>query len=350
MQRKYLQTHTLYSPRSSWDLEANNTFLHTCSHIHSVLGAFGLNASILDVANLSWKLGLAAKGVAKTKDLLSTYTSERRKHAVKIIKVSGEYLRFICGSALAVPDLDDPNSLDRANAHSNGGNQSNGLEEKQKQSLNGDDPKSRKTKDLEFVGRFFKANGPFLLGVDCPYDESIIAPPSALASDLTEGQAPALRIRNGVRAPNPRVCLSPNKTGYLYDKLTGTDVFHLVVFASSLQGSEVRRQFRVFREALRASDSFYNQFGGPKRFQVVLVVKLLPFEFDSGAAEFSEGIENLTVVYDDRPPDEDAHTTWGANHTTGGIAVIRPDLWVGMTCYPTEVDKLGEYFGKFLKA
>lgn len=315
-----------------------------------MLGAFGLNASILDVANLSWKLGLAAKGLAKTKDLLSTYTNERRKHAVKIIKVSGEYLRFICGSALSVPDLDDPDSLDRANARPNGDKPSNGLEEQPKQSLNGDDPKSRKIRDLEFVGKFFKANGPFLLGVDCPYDESAIAPASALDSDHADGQVPALRVRNGVRAPNPRVCLSSDKTGYLYDKLVGTDLFHLVVFASSLQGSEVRRQFSILREALRASDSFYTRFGGPTRFQVVLVVKLLPFEFEAVAAEVSEGIENLAVVYDDRPPDEDAHTTWGANHTTGGIAVIRPDLWVGITCFPAEVDKLSEYFGKFLKA
>lgn len=319
------------------------------SHIHSVLGAFGLNASILDVANLSWKLGLAAKGIAKTKDLLSTYTTERRKHAVKIIKVSGEYLRFICGSALAVPDLDNPESLDRENGLANGDKQSNGLEEEGRKPMNGDDSRSRKTKDLEFVGKFFKANGPFLLGVDCPYDESVIAPPSALDVIQTEGQVPAIRVRNGVRAPNPRVCLSPDKTGYLYDKLTGTDVFHLVVFAFSLQGAEVRRQFHVFRDALRASDSFYNRFGGPKRFQVVLVVKLLPFEFEGIAEEIGEGIENFTLLFDDRPPDEDAHTTWGVNHTTGGVAVIRPDLWVGMTCFPAEVDKLSAYFGKFLK-
>lgn len=328
--------------------KTNNPFALP-SHIHSVLGAFGLNASILDVANLSWKLGLAAKGIAKTKDLLSTYTTERRKHAVKIIKVSGEYLRFICGSALAVPDLDNPETLDRENGHTNGDKQSNGLEEEGRKPVNGDDSKARKIKDLEFVGRFFKANGPFLLGVDCPYDESVIAPPSALGSKQTESQAPAIRVRNGVRAPNPRVCLSPDKTGYLYDKLTGTDVFHLVVFASSLQGAEVRRHVNVFRDALRASDSFYNRFGGPTRFQVVLVVKLLPFEFEGIAGEIAEGIENFTIVFDDRPPDEDAHTTWGVNHTTGGVAVIRPDLWVGMTCFPAEVDKLSAYIGNFLK-
>jgi phenol 2-monooxygenase len=211
----------------------------TYSHVHSVLGAFGLNASILDASNLAWKLGLAAKGLAKTETLLSTYTRERRKHAARIIRVSGDYLRFISGSTLAVPDLDDPESLvDTAppatngpatngpatNGHATAGNGIAGASA----AAHGWRSKADRAKDLEFIGRFFKDNGQFLLGVDCPSDESAVALPNP---------AMPVRVRGGVRAPNPRVCLSTDRTGYLYDVLSGAGRFHLVVFGSSLEGT-----------------------------------------------------------------------------------------------------------------
>jgi phenol 2-monooxygenase len=329
-----------------------------------VLGAFGLNASILDASNLAWKLGLAAKGLAKTETLLSTYTRERRKHAARIIRVSGDYLRFISGSTLAVPDLDDPESLvDTAppatngpatngpatngpatNGHATAGNGIAGASA----AAHGWRSKADRAKDLEFIGRFFKDNGQFLLGVDCPYDESAVALPNP---------AMPVRVRGGVRAPNPRVCLSTDRTGYLYDVLSGAGRFHLVVFVSSLEGTEVRRQLAQFAEALADPNGFYRRLGGEDLLQVVLVVKMLPFEFEQfAAAEPGRSLlapllqfGSTAVVFDDRAPDEDAHTTWGVNHRTGAVAVIRPDLWVGMSCYPEETDKMAGYFEGFLR-
>ncbi|RYP38828.1 hypothetical protein DL767_002432 [Monosporascus sp. MG133] len=329
------------------------------AHIHSVLGAFGLNASVLDVANLSWKLGLAAKGQGKIKELLPTYTSERRKHAVRIIRVSGEYLRFICGSSMAVPDLNNPEAMDKAHGQAS---QIQGADTTS-QDLNGkpdgnhvaeDNEESQRAKDLAFIGKFFKANGQFLLGVDCGYDESTVVSPAGLQEYTRQRKRPPLRVRNGVRAPNPRVCMSTDETGYLYDKLVGPARFHLVLFASSLAGGEVRRQVGKFAEAINAPDGFYQRFGGARLFNAVLVVKLLPFEFEALPAPQSRLLKPLreigaTVVFDDRSPDEDAHTTWGVNHVTGAVAVIRPDLWVGQTCYPEQTDLIGEYFEAFLR-
>ncbi|KAL2163195.1 hypothetical protein VTH06DRAFT_5251 [Thermothelomyces fergusii] len=325
------------------------------AHVHSVLGAFGLNASILDVCNLGWKLGLASKGLADPKTLMPTYTSERRKHAAKIIRVSGEYLRFISGSTLGVPDLERPDKLEaaaaaaaQANGHVNGNgtgavNGSSGVHSGH--AVN----KGDRVKDLEFIGRFFKANGQFLLGVDCPYDESVVAP---------AGGAAAVAVRNGVRAPNPRVCFETEKTGYLYDALSGAGRFHLVLFASSLQGAEVRRQVGAFARALADPKGFHRRFGGEALFQVVLVVKLMPWELEQLEAS-DEGRELLAplrrlastvVVFDDRAPDEDAHTTYGVDHRKGAVAVIRPDLWLGTSAYPEETDKIAAYFKGFLTA
>ncbi|KFA80701.1 hypothetical protein S40288_01756 [Stachybotrys chartarum IBT 40288] len=319
------------------------------AHVHSVLGAFGLNASILDITNLGWKLGLACKGRAKIENLLHTYSSERRKHAVRIIECSGEYLRFICDSKLAMVNLHDPEAMDKWNDE----NPDVTSAEKVKREVNSHSKEDRRAEDRKFLGAFFKKNGPFLLGVDCDYDTSAISLPTALVTESKE-QVP-IRVRNGVRAPNPRVCLSTNQAGYLYDKLAGPSRFHLIIFVSTLTSSEVLKRVGKFAESLKDPQGFYQRLGGASVFDIVVVAKALPFEFEALSGAQGQVFSALKetgaqVVFDDRAPDEDAHTTWGVNHNTGGVAVIRPDLWVGATFFPDETEKLGDYFDGFLQA
>ena len=54
-----------------------------------------------------------------------------------------------------------------------------------------------------------------------------------------------------------------------------------------------------------------------------------------------------TVVYDDRPPDEEAHYTFGIDHSKGATIVTRPDLWVGMSIFPSEAAQLEKCFAQF---
>lgn len=332
------------------------------------MGAFGLNASILDAANLAWKLGLAAKGEAQLKTILKTYGDERRDHAVRIIEVSGTYLRFICGSSLSLPNLrntaalDQQDKLSKDTANTNGavtdrGAVSDGTStpvvngKNHTNGFNGTavEANSQK-KDLEFLASFFKSHGQFLLGVDCPYSESVLA-----ASESTQQKSRAIAVKNGVRAPNPRVCFSTTKTGYLYDKFVGPPRFHLVLFVSSLAGQEVRKQLGSFLSAISDPKGFYQQFGGSGRFNIVVVAKVLPFEWENGTTE-GQSIadiqaalpEEANVVFDDRAPDEDAHTTWGVDHRTGGVAVVRPDLWVSATCRLDNTETLSQFFEGFL--
>jgi phenol 2-monooxygenase len=161
-------------------------------------------------------------------------------------------------------------------------------------------------------------------------------------------------VKPGVRAPNPRVCFAAGETGYLYDKLAGGARFHIVVFGSSLGGQQLQKKLRSFVATLRAPEGFYRRFGGVGMFNIVLVAKLMPFELQTLAPSAADLVdclraEGAQVVFDDRAPDEDAHTTWGVNHAKGGVAVIRPDLWVGMTAFPDEMDKGTDYFARFLK-
>ena len=204
--------------------------------------------------------------------------------------------------------------------------------------------------DLKWCAAYFKYNAKFLLGFDVPDTVSKLSPP--MRFDVSEKQRP-VTIDNGKRAPNPRVCFTEASTGYLYDKMTGTSRFHILVFGSDLQGP-VRERIARFSAYALGPSGFFAHFGGASMFNVVLVLKCLPFEKESllGGADDDGDLSNLrqhaTVVYDDRAPDQDAGYWYGINHARGAVVAVRPDLWVGTSCWPEEADVLRDYFAGFL--
>jgi phenol 2-monooxygenase len=349
------------------------------------MGAFGLNASILDSANLAWKLGLCASGAADINSLMPTYDRERRLHAVRIIETSGKYLRFVCNSELPIAQLYeagadlgfDPSRNAQApkakhNRASNGkasGDHSkpetydhghhNGVKlsvtsrdgtNGHKVHLNGkpqstSEEEDERQQDLQFLRTFFPEYGQFLLGTDCEYGTSCIAP---RGSSVGTKKKPTV-LRNGVRAPSPRVCFSTGSTGYLYDKMQGPNRFHVVVFGSDLLGP-VRARLAAFSLALARESHFYKRFGGRSRFNILLVAKGAPFELEERLQgdDLSALKESAVVISDDRTPEDDAHSCYGVDHVTGAVVVVRPDLWVGKTAAPDQVDELDSYFSAFL--
>ena len=294
------------------------------AHIHSVMGAFGLNASIMDSANLAWKIGMCAQNHAKLSTLGPTYDSERRYHANRIIHVSGSYLRFICNSTFPLANFSHVNK------------EWPPLPEPQKYQPAAGKPED----DLRFLHTFFGNNGAFLLGIDADYAPSVLNPPRTSA---------AIAPRNGVRAPNPRLCFDNSRTGYLYDALTGAARLHLVIFASDLQGP-IRQRLSKLATAMNDRSSFFRRFGGLARFNPVLIAKCLPHE--AAPLLESDGLdvlkENCTILYDDRAPDEDAHTCYEVDHAKGAIIFVRPDLWIGTSTFIDEVEELSRYFDEWL--
>lgn len=307
------------------------------------MGAFGLNVSIIDTANLAWKIGLCAKGQAKIEALLPTYDYERRLHANKVIEVSGTYLRFVCGSNMGIVDLRDKGKYlgeDTIEPMSPG--ESRTLLVPDANNATKDEPEAR-----GFLLDFFNRHGMFLLGLDVAYGTSIINPPLKALKSASSKRP--VTVKNGVRAPNPRVCFDAGHTGYLYDNMTGASRFHLLIFGSDLLGP-ARRNLATFSATLTKPHSFFNRFGGTERFNVILVAKGVPFEIEQSIG--GQDIEALrriaTVISDDRAPDEDAHTTYGVNHATGAIVVVRPDLWTAISIQPNEVEELEVFFDGFL--
>jgi phenol 2-monooxygenase len=300
--------------------------------VHSVLGAFGLNSSIYDAANLSWKLGLSIQGAARPDVLLPTYDSERRLFANRVIRASGAYLRFICNIRQPLAQL-------------RGLGEELEVHEEDLPALDG-----TSEADLRFVRSFFGRNAHFMLGVEGPIVESAICPPSAVLH-TGEQDLPPTSLRNGVRVPNPRVCFDVASSGYLYDAMTGVDRFHIILFASDMLGA-VYTHLVEFAEQAFSLTGFYAHFGAGKRFNVILVTKALPKDADAllhGNAALQHLRQMATLVYDDRPPDEDAHYWFAINHARGAVVVSRPDLQVGMSTSLDSCRLLYKYFSSFLK-
>ncbi|KAL4866186.1 hypothetical protein BDV12DRAFT_187598 [Aspergillus spectabilis] len=301
----------------------------------AVLGAFGLNSSIYDASNLGWKLGLCIQGKANPDILLPTYDHERRLFANRVIRCSGAYLRFICNSHLPLAALRDlGESLE---SHEENLPLLDGTTEA----------------DKHFLYSFFQRNAMFLLGVEWPIIPSAICPGEEKPVSDSNGICPS-SLHNGVRAPNPRVCLETSTTAYLYDCLTGVARFHILIFGSDLCGPVRRSIGRFTCKAFDAERGFFSGFGGAERFNIVLIIKARPWEA-SALLEPQDGNDDLkglrdyaTVVYDDRAPDEDAHYWYGVNHARGGVVVVRPDLVVGVSVWPQDTEALDAYFGSFL--
>ncbi|MCJ1468242.1 hypothetical protein MMC07_006870 [Pseudocyphellaria aurata] len=300
------------------------------AHIHSVLGAFGLNSSIYDASNLGWKLGLCVQNRAQLSSLLPTYDCERRLFANRVIRASGAYLRFICNSRIPLAELRGLG--DDLEIHSETLPLLDGTREA----------------DLKFLRVFFGRHDKFLLGLETPHTTSVICPAKA-----EHGPRTPVTVLNGRRAPNPRVSFKSDATGYLYDKLTGVARFHILIFGSDLRGP-VRERIARFSQQALGSTGFFTKFGGSVMFNVVLVTKALPSETakllqpDDEKDELMHLREHATIVYDDRSPDEDGHYCYGINHARGAVVIVRPDLWVGVSAWPEEVDVPETYFAGFL--
>ncbi|RYO89438.1 hypothetical protein DL766_006783 [Monosporascus sp. MC13-8B] len=298
------------------------------AHVHSVLGAFGLNSSIYDAVNLSWKLGLCLRGAADPQKLLPTYDAERRMFANRVIRCSGAYLRFICNLNLPLASLRGLGG--EMEEHDEGLPILDGSTEA----------------DRQWLMNFFGRNAMFLLGVDGARVDTELSPAVTVKGHVANGPVAVL---NGVRAPDPRVCFRVDYTSWLYDAMPGVTKFHILVFASDLRGPVRKRIAHLSSEGF-VSGGFFSRFGGHERFNVVLIVKALPHEAD----ELLEGpeLEDLrniaTVVYDDRQPDEDAHYWYGVNHARGAVVVVRPDLVVGTSTWPEDIGAINEYLSGFL--
>ena len=80
-----------------------------------------------------------------------------------------------------------------------------------------------------------------------------------------------ITIDNGKRALNPYVCFAEGATGYLYDKMTGAARFHILIFASDLQGP-VRERIAQFSHQPLNPAGFFAKLSNTSMFNLVLML------------------------------------------------------------------------------
>jgi hypothetical protein len=98
-------THFRLHHRQAAHYRAGRIFLAgDAAHIHSPVGAQGMNTGIQDAWNLAWKLALVARGTA-VEDLLESYEAERWPVGRMLLRYTdrafGLFTRVISGSAVA---------------------------------------------------------------------------------------------------------------------------------------------------------------------------------------------------------------------------------------------------------
>ncbi|KAK0224147.1 FAD binding domain-containing protein [Armillaria fumosa] len=289
-------------------------------HVHSAKGAFGLNTGVLDAQNLAWKLGALCKGIAKPA-LLSSYDVERRENALRAVKTSARYLRFVGNCTFESLDgLQSPMNIEETKVV----------------------PSPGEDEHVAFFRQFAAENTGFLIGLDIRYGTNALNKP--VESAITG-------IRCGYRAPDPRVSLSRAVSGRLYDAFGRIDQFKLVVFASNLAG-EIKARLQTLDSYLASSRSFYQKYADVDLFKVVVVVRSTPSQAEARIRDYPFLAKNAQVVFDDQLPPgifgADAHSIYGVDHKLGGVVVVRPDTFVGTAVVLDNVSNLDSYFTQFL--
>ncbi|THH15949.1 hypothetical protein EW146_g4605 [Bondarzewia mesenterica] len=287
-------------------------------HVHSAKGAFGMNTGVMDAHNLAWKLAMLCKGIAKP-SLLKSYDLERRENALRAVRTSARYLRFVGNCTFQNLDGSETTDIEAELAVPPG-----------------EDP------HIAFFKRFVAQNTRFLIGLDVDYA------PNALNRPVSSSIKGA---RAGYRASNPRVALSRSVSGRMYKCFGRLDQFTLLIFGSNLGGA-VASRLQALDTYLASPKSFYSTYASVDLFKIILVVRSTPSQAESAIKAYPFLSQHAQIVYDDQLPPgiygADAHSLYGVDHEQGAVVVVRPDTWVGTAVTVDEVSSLESYFSAFL--
>jgi len=90
----WFSTYRIHHRRAERFRKGRCFLLGDAAHIHSPVGAQGMNTGLQDAYNLGWKLALVASGAAGA-ELLDTYEAERIPVASRLLSTTDRFFRFI---------------------------------------------------------------------------------------------------------------------------------------------------------------------------------------------------------------------------------------------------------------
>lgn len=94
---KWFSLYKVHSRRVNKFSQGRGFVAGDAAHIHSPVGAQGMNTGIQDVYNLAWKLAFVIKGHASAQ-LLETYDQERIANAKRLLATTDRMFEFAAGS------------------------------------------------------------------------------------------------------------------------------------------------------------------------------------------------------------------------------------------------------------
>ncbi|KAF9977940.1 hypothetical protein BGZ73_004380 [Actinomortierella ambigua] len=295
-------------------------------HVHSPAGGQGMNTGLQDAFNLTWKIAMVVKGIAKP-DILATYEQERKPIAKSVVALSAQAFTYMF-------------------------------------------PQTWLTRTVR--NTFFRV-GPYVM----PYlpassDQSRVSMLTVRYHDNLLNQkhhtqaAPAEEFSVGVRARDgPLLILGPNvqkeqESIQLHDLLDGPGVIHILVFAAD----KLLGKVEVAQQLSRDAASYLGQWR--KRWQLVpnkplFQMHILATNTDLLMANdaikdcLTQGFLNLkkgdAKLYED--VEGVVHSRYGLSTSTsaGAIVVLRPDSHIGYRVLGTTnmaFDDVEAYLTSFL--
>lgn len=335
------------------------------AHCHSAAGAYGLNTGIMDSQNLVWKLALDAYGIAKP-NLLSSYQTERRFTALRIVEGSSQFLRFLCNqqstSTFAKQFQFNEDEKFEAPVFV-AENEPEGMDQ-----------------DQAFFAWYAKTYTGLLTGMDVGYKPSLLnAWPAAckkqradqiaetyLSSPMKDVCSEGSAIVPGHPMGNPLVfSQSRKRVQRLYDGFLPSPAFNIVIFIGSFSGL-IRESVLDAVAHFARPESFRLKFTSQPIFKLHLVTTRcnsmdthqcvtipLGLTFQNNACQGDDPDSWISVYLDDKPEAESAHAFFGIESNDSleqeRVMVVRPDLWLGTkTTLSNFKQGLESYFDGFL--
>lgn len=290
---------------------AKNFFVDECvflagdaCHTHSSGAAQGMNTGLHDSVNLSWKLSLVLRGLAKP-ELLHSYESERRPNVQKLINYDKDIARLM---TMQLPEnwTGEPNA----------------------------DPNVVLGVVMAEAATFSSG-----LGIDYKVDDMLsiegsfvpVPNPNSLYAGVTPGK----------RVPDAKLT-RPGTFEHtrLHREAPNVGKFHVAIFAG--EPKYTGAILGDLYESLQKSTTFADPS---------IPVSFLTISVTDGpsAVEVLGSMPFGKVFYDQQLV---AHSRFGVDPKKGAVFVLRPDGWVGTAAALGRgtMQELGDYFARFLVA
>ncbi|KAI1388447.1 FAD binding domain-containing protein [Hypoxylon trugodes] len=310
-------------------------------HTHSPKAGQGMNTAFLDALNLAWKIHAVEAGFAD-REILTTYESERKDVAETLLSFDNKYAKLFSQRPPAAKEVQAAS-----------------------------EQTSPQTEDNEFV-RTFKEGCEFTSGYGVAYK------PNALNWSPIHPATSPLISPDGIKLRTGRIMINANVTRvvdanvvHLEQEVPLNGSFRIYVFAG--RPSTTSQALKDFALYLGDKRSFYGSYlredidsishhekhNPHSLFYTICTV----FAARRDQVEIIRDVPSLLARYRDHVYADDrwdhwvpdataaAHAKMGLDQEKGGIAVVRPDGYVGIVTGLVEgsgtVDALNEYFSAF---